>query len=296
MTEGAILLDKPAGWTSHDAVAKLRGLLRERRIGHAGTLDPMATGLLVIAVGPATRLLRFAQSGRKRYEGVLRLGEATDTLDADGTVVRRAAVPTLDAGTVAAAARELTGTIEQRPPMVSAVRVGGRRLHELARAGEEVERTPRPVVVESFEVAPTERVDEWRFEVVCGPGTYVRVLASDLAEKLGTVGHLRSLRRTASSGHTVAEAVTLEQVAMDLAAGRPVLRPTADLISSMPLVSVDDDAATRLRHGRALVLDGLSGPYVGATDAEGHVVAVLERRDGEWWPTVVLAGGPREAR
>ncbi len=296
MTEGALLLDKPAGWTSHDVVAKLRGLLRERRIGHAGTLDPMATGLLVIAVGPATRLLRFAQSGLKRYEGVLRFGEATDTLDADGTVVRRAAVPTLDAVTVAGAARELTGVIEQRPPMVSAVRVGGRRLHELARSGEEVERTPRPVVVESFELTATERADEWRFEVVCGPGTYVRVLASDLAEMVGTVGHLRSLRRTASSGHTIAEATTLEQVATDLAAGRPVLRPTADLISSLPLVRVDDDAATRLRHGRALDLGDAAGPFVGAIDAEGRVVAVIERREGEWRPTVVLAGGPREAR
>jgi len=206
---GLLLVDKPQGLTSHDVVARVRRILHEKKVGHAGTLDPMATGLLVLAVGPSTRLLRFAQSETKRYVGAVQFGAATDSLDADGVVTQVLPVPTLTTETVDAAAKMMLGKQEQTPPMVSAIKVDGQRLHELARRGVEVERQAREIEVTVFTLTATDDPTVWRFDVVCSVGTYVRVLLSDLAQRLGTVGHLVELRRLASGSHVVEDARTL---------------------------------------------------------------------------------------
>jgi tRNA pseudouridine55 synthase len=162
---GLLLIDKPRGVTSHDVVARVRKVLNEQRVGHAGTLDPMATGLLVLAVGPSTRLLRFAQSETKRYSGIVTLGVATDSLDADGEVLERSDVPALSLERVNGAAREMLGPQQQTPPMVSALKINGRRLHALAREGVEVERAARDITIESFSLETIESPSEWTFEI-----------------------------------------------------------------------------------------------------------------------------------
>jgi tRNA pseudouridine55 synthase len=285
---GVLLLDKETGWTSHDVVAKLRGILGERRIGHAGTLDPMATGLLVVAVGPATRLLRFGTRGEKRYTGTFRLGVATDTLDADGTVTRTVPVPELSEPAMAAAAAESVGESLQRPPMVSAVRVGGRRLYEIARAGGEVERDPRPISVSSFVVRATDVPLEWQFTVACSPGTFVRVLVADLAERVGTVGHLTSLRRTGSGAHEVANALTLAQVAATVTAGASVLRAPLELLGALPRVTLNDTETLAARQGRRLAGDGALSGDVAALDESGQLIGVLIADGGSLKPSIIL--------
>ncbi len=288
---GLLLIDKASGPTSHDVVARVRRALGVRRVGHAGTLDPMATGLLVVAVGPATRLLRFAQATTKRYSGEVTLGVATDSLDADGAVVATAAVPALDPGAVAAAAAELTGTILQRAPMVSARRVGGERLHVLARRGLEVERPAREVHIEQFALEATGDPARWRFRVTCSTGTYVRVLLAELAERLGTLGHLSALRREASGARRVEEARPIERVEADAAAGDPRLEPPSALVASLERFVVDETDARRLRQGQRVPGPPLEGE-VAVLDRAGGLVAVAERVDGEFRPVVVLATGP----
>jgi tRNA pseudouridine55 synthase len=186
--------------------------MNERRVGHAGTLDPMATGLLVVAVGPSTRLLRFAQGEVKRYSGTVKFGVATASLDADGEVVEERPVPLLSSADAQLLARGMIGPQQQTPPMVSAIKVGGRRLHELARQGLEVEREARDITISDFSVSATGDPSVWEFEVECTVGTYVRVLLSDLAERAGTVGHLTSLRRVSSGGHHVEDALSLDEL------------------------------------------------------------------------------------
>ena len=274
--------------TSHDVVARVRRILGERRVGHAGTLDPMATGLLVLGVGSATRLLRFAQATSKVYRGTLRLGEATDSLDATGTVTERRPVPRLDAQSVDAAAASMVGEQEQVPPMVSARHVGGQRLHALARAGLVVDRPARPITVERFDVYPGEGPDEWDFTVACSTGTYVRVLASDLAERLGTVGHLTALRRVASGRWRVEEACDLDELATRAAAGESVLRPARDLVTGLATLSLTPEECQRVVTGRRVEGPGEPGDRA-ALDRDGALVAVVSWRDGAWWPTVVLA-------
>ncbi len=205
-THGIANVDKPAGVTSHDVVGMLRKRFGERQVGHGGTLDPDATGVLVVAVGKATKLLRFVESTTKSYTGEVVFGVETDTLDAAGevTATHEMAVTLDDAKRVAA--ESLTGDIEQVPPMVSALKVGGRRLHELAREGIEVERAPRPVTVHRFDVAPTEDPGVLAIEVDCSPGTYIRTLAADLGTLLGGGAHLRNLRRTAVGEFLVGDA------------------------------------------------------------------------------------------
>src|SRR6478752_7517825 len=194
---GLVIVDKPAGVTSHDVVGVLRHRLGERRVGHAGTLDPDATGVLLVGVGKVTRLLRFLTALGKRYEAEVVFGTTTSTLDAAGEVTATFAMDDLDVTQVRAAAARLTGEIMQVPPMVSALKVDGRRLHELAREGIEVERAARPVTVHSFTVEPTADRLVYRIAVHCSSGTYVRSLAADLGELLGGGAHLRALRRTA---------------------------------------------------------------------------------------------------
>lgn len=291
--DGLVVVDKPPGWTSHDVVAKLRRVYGQRRIGHAGTLDPDATGVLLVGLGRATRLLRYLQDAGKAYRGTVVFGIATDTLDAAGTVVREVPMA-LTRGQVEAAAHRFVGSIEQVPPMVSAVKVGGRRLHELARKGEEVERAPRRVRVDRFEVECFDDGEhpEATVLVECSSGTYVRTLAADLGEALGGVAHLRDLRRLGIGSFTLADAVPLEAIEADPPAR--VLSPAQAMRDLAPL-TVGPEEARAVSHGKVL-----PAAIAGAADAAdrfavldsgGELLAVYERRGSSLRPTVVLASG-----
>lgn len=283
---GVAVVDKPAGWTSHDVVARARRLLGTRRVGHSGTLDPDATGVLVLGVGPATRLLRFLTALPKSYVGEIVLGVETDTLDAAGGVTAVHDMARVEPAQVAAAAALFVGEIDQVPPMVSAVRVGGRRLHELARAGIEVEREPRRVNVYRFEVAPTTEPGVYRAEVDCSSGTYVRVLAADLGAALGGGAHLRALRRTAVGPFTEAEARPVDDL---------VLLPVAEALRGHPSVRIGVDLAVRVVNGAVLDPAELGvagdGPWA-VLDADGELLAVYEQvADRRVKPVVVLPPG-----
>ena len=263
MRDGLVVVDKPAGWTSHDVVARLRGAYHQRRIGHAGTLDPDATGVLLVGLGQATRLLRFLQDAGKSYRGVVVFGIETSTLDAAGDEVRRVDMtPTREQ--VERAARGFVGEIDQVPPMVSAIKVGGQRLHALARRGEEVVRAPRRVRVDRFDVedlgpGPYPRST---VRVACSSGTYVRSLAADLGAALGGCAHLGSLRRESVGSFTLAEAHPLDEVLV-----RPdaCVLPLLEAVRDLPRVEVDDDTARRVRHGAPLGTGVHAQP--GASDA-----------------------------
>lgn len=287
-SNGLLLIDKPAGLTSHDVVARLRKIFNERRIGHAGTLDPLATGLLVIAVGPATRLLRFAQAQSKRYVGAVRLGEATDSLDADGVVVATAPVPKLSVEEVNTWAATMLGPQSQVPPMVSALKVGGRRLHALAREGIEVEREPRDIEIDSFSLTPGGDASEWNFDVRCSVGTYVRVILSDLSVKMGTVGHLTSLRRLSSGVHDVRDAHTLEDVAA-LEDAASALAPPSQLVSALESKILSASDVAKMRVGQRVTLEEVfSNDEIAALDERGELVGVLRRRGDLWKPEIVM--------
>ncbi len=207
---GILLIDKPTGWTSHDVVAKLRGILHTRRVGHAGTLDPLATGLLVILVGTACKASQYLMSQGKIYEGAFRLGRVTNTQDSDGEIVEENPVPAdLTVEKVSEAMRSMLGDQYQTPPMFSAIKINGQPLYKMARKGQETEREPRFIRISSFDVIGAE-LPEVRFRVECTKGTYVRTLAHDLGRKLGPGASLTALRRIASGDRNVADATTLE--------------------------------------------------------------------------------------
>ena len=289
-TSGLLLVDKARGLTSHDVVAAVRKILNEKKVGHAGTLDPMATGLLVLAVGPSTRLLRFAQSEVKRYSGAVKFGVATDSLDADGAVIGDGPVPTMSSDEVNVVASAMTGAQVQTPPMVSALKVAGKRLHELARQGVEVERAPRDITVSHFTLGASDDASIWTFDVECSVGTYVRVLLSDLAQRLGTVGHLVALRRVVSGAYDVEDAVTLEQLAQKVSEGVSVLRAPLDFVSALEHVQLTLDEERMTRMGQRLTLSAtLLGPEIAALSESGELIGVLLRRDETWQPQLVLA-------
>jgi tRNA pseudouridine55 synthase len=288
--DGLAVVDKAAGWTSHDVVAKARGLLGTKKVGHSGTLDPDATGVLLLGVGKVTRLLKYLGYPVKRYTGVVVLGTATSTLDASGEVTGTWDMGSVDPGAVAQAAETLTGDILQIPPMVSAVQVGGKRLHELARQGVEVERAPRPVTVHSFEVGPPIGEGRYPIEVTCSSGTYVRSLAADLGEVLGGGAHLAELRRTAIGTFTEADAVPIEALTPE-----HLLSP-AQAMRDLRAVTVEGDLVAAVGHGRPIALDELGasglGPWA-VLSAEGDLLAVYEpHRAGTAKPSVVLAASP----
>lgn len=287
--EGCLVVDKPAGWTSHDVVARCRRILGTRRIGHAGTLDPDATGVLVLGVGRGTRLLRFAALGTKRYVGEVVLGVTTTTLDASGEVTGRREIGGVGLAELRRAALGLTGRILQAPPMVSAVRVGGRRLHELARAGLEVERRPRPVLVQRFDVYPGSAPDRFLVLVECSSGTYVRVLAADLGEAVGCGAHLGALRRIAVGSFTDARARTLAELEAE---GVGALEPVAELVRDLDRTVADDALSRLVGTGRVLERSalGVAGPGPWAVVAEdGRLLAVYEAAGTERArPAVVL--------
>jgi tRNA pseudouridine55 synthase len=275
--EGVAVVDKQAGWTSHDVVAKARGLLGTRRVGHAGTLDPDATGVLVLGVGRATRLLAYVSGLDKSYVGEVVLGTATSTLDASGEVTGTWDMARVGLADVRRAAGGLTGDVPQVPPMVSAKQVGGRRLHDLARAGVEVEREPVRVRVERFEIAEPVAPGVFPVSVVCSSGTYVRSLAADLGAALGGGAHLGHLRRTAVGPFTVDEALPLEALIPER------LLPPVEALRGHDRVLVADELATWVRHGRVLDEDVLGvsgdGPWAVVDDA-GGLLAVYERHRG----------------
>ena len=211
MPSGIIIIDKPADWTSMDVCAKLRGILKERRIGHGGTLDPMATGVLPVFVGNATKAVEFAEKGDKEYIAGLRLGLVTNTQDSTGETLETRPV-TIDQAALEAVLSRFTGAIEQVPPMFSAIKIQGKKLYELARKGQEVERKPRPVTIHALEVLEQTAPDRFLLRVRCSKGTYVRTLCHDIGGALGCGGCMDELRRTMAAGFTIAQAVTLEQV------------------------------------------------------------------------------------
>jgi tRNA pseudouridine55 synthase len=260
-------------------VAKARGLLGERRVGHAGTLDPDATGVLLLGVGSATRLLRFLSEAGKQYTGEVVLGASTDTLDASGNVTATFDMASVTLADVrAVVASHLLGPIEQVPPMVSALKVDGRRLHELAREGVEVERASRPVTIARFDVEPTGDPLVYRIDVACSSGTYVRSLADDLGRLLGGGAHLRSLRRTAVGSFTLAEAGWLDTLQ---------LLPPEAAVRDLPSLVVDDAVAAGVRHGRLLEVT-MTAPTA-VFDATGTLLAVYEPHRGRSKPAVVVA-------
>jgi len=286
MTDGVVVVDKPAGWTSHDVVARCRRIYGQRRVGHSGTLDPGATGVLLVGLGSATRLLRFLTDLPKSYVAELVLGVGTSTLDDGGEVVATADPGAVTAEQLRAAAVALTGDIMQVPPMVSAVHVGGRRLHELAREGKEVERPARPVHVHAFALEATPDPAIWRMAVTCSSGTYVRVLAADVGAAVGVPAHLRALRRTAIGSFRAEEAWALERLE---AAPEAAVVPAAEALADYPAVVVDADGAASVSHGRPIEGDpGGDGPWR-VLDASGVLIAMYDRgADGRLVPAVVL--------
>ena len=279
-THGLAVVDKPAGVTSHDVVAMLRRRFGERQVGHAGTLDPDATGVLLVGVGRCTRLLRFLTDLGKSYTGQVVFGSTTDSLDSTGVVTGTFAMPQLSPQQVQAAIdTHLTGDILQIPPMVSAVKVDGRRLHELAREGVEVERAPRPVTVYRFAAAPTADPMVYDIEVRCSKGTYVRTLADDLGRLCGGGAHLRGLRRVSVGGFTAAESRPPDSVE---------LLGLSDAVRDYPFVTVDPETAAQVANGRVLPAFDGAGPWA-VMDEAGNLLAMYETAgDGRAKPAVVI--------
>lgn len=292
VVDGLAVVDKAAGWTSHDVVAKARGIVGQKKVGHSGTLDPDATGVLLLGFGKVTRLLTYLTALSKSYVGEVVLGTETDTLDAAGQVTATHDMRSVTLEQARRAAEAFVGDIEQIPPMVSAVKIGGKRLHELARAGETVERPPRPVTVHRLHLdearpATADEAMVLRIEVDCSSGTYIRTLADDLGHALGGGAHLRNLRRTAIGSFGLDEARPLEQL--------EILAP-AVAMRDYPSLTVDDAVAMRIANGAVLPRVELGvtaaeddGPWAVLSEA-GDLLAVYEGRDPERVkPAVVLA-------
>lgn len=250
MLDGILLVDKPAGWTSHDVVGRMRRIAGQKRIGHTGTLDPMATGLLVVCLGTATRMVEYMTGHDKRYEGVITLGAATDTDDAVGTIIATCPVPSTDDIDLRRLETTFTGRLEQFPPAYSAISVGGRRAYDIARAGGDPGLKARAVVIHSLELA---WLDDTRLAVSvhCGSGTYIRSLARDIGAEIGCGGHLSALRRTHAGGFDIAEAATLEELALIGNLGRldDVLLPIDAGISDMNAAIFAEEQAALARNG-----------------------------------------------
>ena len=287
MIDGLAVVDKPPGWTSHDVVARCRKIFGQRRVGHSGTLDPDATGVLLVGLGRVTRLLRFLTDLPKSYVGDIVLGTSTSTLDSSGAVTGTWEMSDVTVDDVRAAATAFVGDILQVPPMVSAVKVGGKRLHELARAGVEVDRAPRPVTVHELTVDAVDETGVFRLAVRCSSGTYVRTLAADIGTALGGGAHLRNLRRTAVGSFGLSEAVALEHLEPGHA-----LAPS-EAMRDYERVVVDGDVAALIGNGRVMPRDALGvsgdGPWA-VVSAHGSMLAMYERhRDDTVKPAVVVA-------
>ena len=249
MPNGIIIIDKPAGWTSMDVCAKLRGILREKRVGHGGTLDPMATGVLPVFVGQATRAVEFAENSRKEYVAGLRLGQVTNTQDTSGETLETHPVTASRADVEIALGRFL-GDIQQIPPMYSAIKINGQKLYDLARKGQEVARKPRSITIYELELLEQVSETDYLFRCVCSKGTYIRTLCHDIGQALGCGGTLYSLRRTMAAGYTTAQAHTMEEVQKR---GESLLQPVDTLFAQYPAYTVPSAGKeTRVRNGGAV--------------------------------------------
>jgi tRNA pseudouridine55 synthase len=290
--DGFVVVDKPGGMTSHDVVARIRRLAHTRRVGHAGTLDPMATGVLVIGVERATRLLTYAAGHDKAYRATVRLGESTVTDDAEGEVTGGAPAGAVTDEQIAEALVAFRGDIAQVPSAVSAIKVNGVRSYARVRKGEQVALSARPVTIHRLDVLAVRRTDDPKtidldIDVDCSPGTYIRALARDLGAALGVGGHLVALRRTAVGGFTLTQAVPLDRL---LADGTPPDLLPLVVVAGLLFTrrDVDEPAARVLSHGGPLPAVGLVGPYA-VYGPDGRVVAVVAESDGLARAEVVLA-------
>jgi tRNA pseudouridine55 synthase len=288
---GFLIVNKPAGMTSHDVVNAVRRLAGTRRVGHAGTLDPIATGVLVLALGAATRLVQFIDSSDKTYRATLRLGETTTTYDADGEIVERRPV-NVGQVEVAAALANFRGAIEQVPPMYSALKVKGQKLYKLARQGKEIERAARPVTIYRLDVLAWALPDV-TIEVVCSAGTYIRSLAHDLGRQLGCGAHLIALTRTAAGDFTLSQSHTLENLHALVEAERlaAALLPPQAALASLPLITLTPEQEQAVGYGQTFPLDTPSETtLLQAHDATGRLVAVLVPvESGMWRPKLVFS-------
>ncbi len=288
MANGILIIDKPQDWTSMDVCAKLRGIFHEKRVGHGGTLDPMATGVLPIFLGRATRAVEFASNADKEYIAGLKLGLTTNTQDITGQVLEER--PTsVTREMLQAVLPRFQGAILQVPPMYSAIKRNGKKLYELARKGQEVERPPRPIHIHQLEVldtTPPEGTD-FLLRVACSKGTYVRTLCHDVGQVLGCGGTMSSLRRTKAAGFSLAEAVTLETVQSAAAQGEAdsLVLPVDSCFSTLPALSLTDNQERRLRNGAPVMISGLTaGEY--RAYGQSQTLLALCRSDGATLHTI----------
>jgi len=290
LKSGILLLDKPSGPTSHDVVMDVRRGAGQKQVGHAGTLDPLATGLLVICLGAATRLSDYLRDKAKRYRARVRLGQSTNTYDADGKITATSdRLP--DRVSVEEALVKFRGLIHQRPPAFSAIKRGGKKAYELARAGQAIELEARPVEIYSLELLEWQP-PEFTLDVLCSAGTYIRSLAHDLGETLGCGAHLTALRRTASGSFHIHEAVTLDdlQKAFEIGEWKRYLHPADVAVADWPEVGLTAEAAARIQHGQPIPLEEYADEYARAYSPAGEFIALLraDTRAGVWRPHKVL--------
>ena len=277
MANGILIVDKPEGWTSQDVVSKLRGVLHEKRVGHGGTLDPMATGVLPVFAGRATRAVEFFEHAEKAYEATLLLGTTTDTQDTTGTVLETRPV-TVDEAAVRALLPRFTGVQQQLPPMYSAVKIGGKKLYELARAGKKIERKPREITVFSIELLHFEN-NSARLQIHCSKGTYIRTLCHDIGQALGCGGCMAALRRVQAGAYRLADAVTLDEI---LAHPEPqtLLKPVDSLFSAYPRLTLTPAQEKCCRNGAAFTCKWSAG-RCRVYSPSGDFLALCEVADGK---------------
>lgn len=276
MPNGILIIDKPSGWTSMDVCAKLRGILHEKRIGHGGSLDPMATGVLPVFVGQAAKAAEYAENSRKEYVGGLRLGTVTDTQDVTGNVLKTRPVGA-SPDDVRDAFRRFTGELSQTPPMYSAVKIHGKKLYELARKGKEIERPPRNVTIYELELLERVSDTDYRFRCLCSKGTYIRTLCHDIGAALECGGTLYELRRTLAAGFTLSDAVTLSDVQER---GETLLRPVDAMFAQYPAFRTPSAGIERrVRCGNEIRAAVPDGPYRVYSQA-GEFLSLSQARDG----------------
>jgi tRNA pseudouridine55 synthase len=291
VVSGVLVVDKPVGLTSHDVVQIIRRGTGIRRAGHTGTLDPRASGVLVVLIGPAVRLSEFVSASDKRYQATIRLGSSTDTFDAEGRITGSSSVDNITEDQFENALEQFVGEIEQVPPPYSAIKVQGRKAYEMAREGEEVNLEPRTIQVYSLEMlewAPPEVV----IDVFCSSGTYVRSLANDLGTVLGCGAHLVGLRRTKSGRFTLRDAVPLRRLQESFVAGDwyKYLIPAAEALADWPMVELDGDQVELVRHGHRVPAEGEAEGWARGVSEQGDLVALLEmdKASNEWQPRKVF--------
>ena len=277
MPNGIIIIDKPSDWTSMDVCAKIRGILREKRVGHGGTLDPMATGVLPVFVGQATRAVEFSENSRKEYVAGLRLGLVTNTQDTSGETVATYPV-SVSREDVERAMTAFVGGIQQIPPMFSAIKINGQKLYDLARKGQEVERKPRSITIYELELLEQVNETDYLIRCVCSKGTYIRTLCHDIGHSLGCGGTMYSLRRTMAAGYTLAQAVTLEDVQER---GEALLLPTDSIFTQYPALQLKSaKQEKRVRNGNAFTDESVPDGTYRVYGLDGTILCLSQAKDG----------------